>query len=128
MLDNHDTPQAIAAIYSNCIIFRCPLLSALLAVFELPEDSSVPDDEHFIEVEDTPGYQAAYCQLAFAGSTDHDPLSKTIPDAKVYLAQCLNKLSTAHPGKVMTMINSNLPPDAIACLQKYFTAAGVSLS
>ena len=46
------------------------------------------------------GYQAAYCQLAFAGSTDHDPFSKTIPDAKVYLAQCLNKLSTTHPGKV----------------------------
>ena len=47
------------------------------------------------------GYQAAYCQLAFAGSTDHDPFSATIPDAKIYLAQCLNKLSSAHPGKVM---------------------------
>jgi hypothetical protein len=102
------------------------------------------------------GYQAAYCQLAFAGSTDHDPFSSTIPDAKVYLAQCLHKLSSAHPGKVggkfitlcenninvvfqnflivynlfqvSPMIKSSLSPDALACLQKYFEAAGVALS
>ncbi|CAB4022796.1 exportin-2-like, partial [Paramuricea clavata] len=111
--------------YNN---YWAPLLNALLAVFELPEDTSTPDDEHFIEIEDTPGYQAAYCQLAFAGSTDHDPFSASIPDAKIYLAQCLNKLSTAHPGKVTPMIKSSLSPDALACLQKYFTAAGVTLS
>ena len=46
------------------------------------------------------GYQAAYCQLAFAGSTDHDPFSASIPDAKIYLVQSLNQLSTTHPGKV----------------------------
>ena len=34
---------------------RVPLLTALLGVFELPEDTSTPDDEHFIEIEDTPG-------------------------------------------------------------------------
>ena len=39
-----------------CSFFpRAPLLTALLGVFELPEDTSTPDDEHFIEVEDTPG-------------------------------------------------------------------------
>ena len=31
------------------------LLQALIGLFELPEDDSVPDDEHFIEIEDTPG-------------------------------------------------------------------------
>ena len=46
------------------------------------------------------GYQAAYCQLAFAGSTEHDPFASSIPDAKIYLATCLNKLSGNHPGKV----------------------------
>ena len=32
-----------------------PLLQALIGLFELPEDDSIPDDEHFIEIEDTPG-------------------------------------------------------------------------
>ncbi len=50
-------------------------------MFELPEDSSLPDDEHFIEIEDTPGYQTAYSQLAFAGKTDHDPVA-AVPNAK----------------------------------------------
>ena len=31
------------------------MLQALVGLFELPEDESVPDDEHFIEIEDTPG-------------------------------------------------------------------------
>ena len=47
-----------------CILFLPPpplpplrpnLLQAIVKLFELPEDDSVPDDEHFIEIEDTPG-------------------------------------------------------------------------
>ena len=37
------------------MLSRGPLLHALISVFELPEDDTVPDDEHFIEIEDTPG-------------------------------------------------------------------------
>lgn len=47
-----------------------------------------------------PGYQTAYSQLAFAGKKERDPFSGTIPDAKVYLAQSLQKLSLSEPGKV----------------------------
>ena len=36
-------------------VCRPQLLQALIGLFELPEDDSVPDDEHFIEIEDTPG-------------------------------------------------------------------------
>ena len=36
---------------------RVPLLQSLIGLFELPEDGSTPDDEHFIEIEDTPGMQ-----------------------------------------------------------------------
>ena len=36
------------------------LLQALIGLFELPEDDSVPADEHFIEIEDTPGL---YCKI-----------------------------------------------------------------
>lgn len=38
-----------------CRHCRVPLLQALIGLFELPEDDSIPDDEHFIEIEDTPG-------------------------------------------------------------------------
>jgi exportin-2 (importin alpha re-exporter) len=31
------------------------LLNSLIGLFELPEDTSTGDDEHFIDVEDTPG-------------------------------------------------------------------------
>ncbi len=37
-----------------------PLLQSLIGLFELPEDESTPDDEHFIEIEDTPGIKAKY--------------------------------------------------------------------
>ena len=37
-----------------------PLLQALIGLFELPEDDSIPDDEHFIDVEDTAGLSAIH--------------------------------------------------------------------
>ena len=37
------------------LFFRPKLLQALVSLFELPEDDSIPEDEHFIEIEDTPG-------------------------------------------------------------------------
>lgn len=37
------------------LLSRPRLLQALIGLFELPEDDSVPQDEHFIEIEDTPG-------------------------------------------------------------------------
>lgn len=39
----------------SCFPTRPRLLQALVGLFELPEDDSLPDDEHFIEIEDTPG-------------------------------------------------------------------------
>jgi len=57
------------------LYFRPPLLEALLKLFELPEDVSLLPDDHFIEVDDTPGYQAAYSKLAFAG----DRIQSSIP-------------------------------------------------
>lgn len=34
---------------------RGGLLEALVKLFELPQDEEVPEDEHFIEIDDTPG-------------------------------------------------------------------------
>lgn len=49
-------------------------MNSLVQLFELPEDESLLPDDHFIEVEDTPGYQAAYSKLAFAGRGNENSL------------------------------------------------------
>ena len=49
-----ETPELLSGAHSR---FWSPLLQALVGLFELPEDDSIPDDEHFIDIEDTPGYQ-----------------------------------------------------------------------
>ena len=104
----------------------CSVSQSLVGLFELPQDSSIPDDEHFVEIEDTPGYQTAYSQLAFAGKRDHDPVA-TVPDARTNLAQSLHKLSTGHPGMVGPLV-AQINPQARDFLQKYLQAANVSIA
>lgn len=89
-------------------LFRTPLLQALIGFFELPEDDSIPDDEHFIDIEDTPGYQTAFSQLAFAGKKEHDPIGDAVGNPKILLAQSLHKLSTACPGRVSSQMQAVL--------------------
>lgn len=42
-------------VLQNVICHRAMLLQALIGLFELPEDDTVPEDEHFVDVEDAPG-------------------------------------------------------------------------
>ncbi|KAG9332670.1 hypothetical protein JZ751_014768 [Albula glossodonta] len=104
-----------------------PLLQALIGLFELPEDDSIPDDEHFIDIEDTPGYQTAFSQLAFAGKKEHDPIGEAVSNPKILLAQSLHKLSTACPGRVPSMLSTSLNSEALQFLQGYLQAASVQL-
>uniref|UniRef100_A0A665VQH4 Exportin-2 n=1 Tax=Echeneis naucrates TaxID=173247 RepID=A0A665VQH4_ECHNA len=104
-----------------------PLLQALIGLFELPEDDSIPDDEHFIDIEDTPGYQTAFSQLAFAGKKEHDPIGDAVGNPKILLAQSLHKLSTAFPGRVPSMLSTSLNAEALQFLQGYLQAASVQL-
>jgi len=104
-----------------------PLLEALIGLFELPEDDSVPEDDHFIDVEDTPGYQTAFSQLAFASKKDHDPFSDII-DAKEFLAKQIYKLSTKHPGKITSLISQGMNVEACKHLQTYCSKAQVQIA
>uniref|UniRef100_A0A3B3Z2F0 Exportin-2 n=1 Tax=Poecilia mexicana TaxID=48701 RepID=A0A3B3Z2F0_9TELE len=104
-----------------------PLLQALIGLFELPEDDSIPDDEHFIDIEDTPGYQTAFSQLAFAGRKEHDPIGDAVGNPKILLAQSLHKLSTACPGRVPSMLNTSLNAEALKFLHGYLQGASVQL-
>ena len=45
--------------------FISRFLQALVGLFELPQDESIPEDERFIEIEETPGYQNSYSKLIF---------------------------------------------------------------
>lgn len=131
------------------------MLIALVKLFELPEDDSVPEDEHFIEIEDTPGYQTAYSRLNFAGKAEQDPLkgkqvdnlrihrtilkcyrsnlnyfkiyAETVPNAKVFLAQSLGKLNVSAPGKIGPL-TASMPPEVQTFLMKYLNEAGVQLA
>lgn len=104
-----------------------PLLQALIGLFELPEDDTIPDEEHFIDIEDTPGYQTAFSQLAFAGKKEHDPVGQMVNNPRIHLAQSLHKLSTACPGRVLSMLSTSLNAEALQYLQGYLQAASVSL-
>ncbi|KAI5639206.1 cse1 domain-containing protein [Phthorimaea operculella] len=73
------------------------LAEALIALFELPTDESTLPDDHFIEVDDTPGYQAAYSHLTCAKGASNDPLA-SITDPKRYFAESLGQLARASPG------------------------------
>ena len=95
------------------------LLRCLISLFEMPEDDSIPDDEHFIDVKDTPGYQTALSQLAFVGSQEKDPFSTDVPNPKAHLAQSLHKLYSQHPGKLSPLITSGLDAESVKFLQNY---------
>lgn len=118
-----ETPEMLAEPF---VAQWSALLQALISLFELPEDDSIPDDEHFIEIDDTPGYQTAFSQLIFAGIRDHDPFSKLFPNPKAHLAQSLHKLSSQHPGRLQGMIQSGMSGNATQVLQSYLQVANIS--
>lgn len=74
-----------------------PLMQALISLFELPTDSTSLPDDHFVEVDDAPGYQAQYSQLTCAKGANSDPLS-VITDPQRFLAESLGALSRGSPG------------------------------
>ena len=123
-----DTPAMLDGRYAQ---FFTPTLQALIGLFELPEDDSVPDDEHFVEIEDTPGYQNAYSQLAFAGGrgsgvTAAGGALAEVGDARGYLAAQLGKVSAARPGLLPPLV-AGLNPDAGGFLNVYLQAARVNI-
>lgn len=105
------------------------MLEKLICLFEMPEDNSTPDDEHFIDVEDTPGnlkkekrdtllgsdyhtvclsfagYQESFNQLLSVKQKDPDPFHGEVPNDRIYLAKRLSVLSGSIPGQVISCAN-----------------------
>ncbi len=99
------------------------LLETLVGLFELPEDTTTADDDHFIDVEDTPSYQGGYNQLQSASKRDTDPFRGEIPNAKTYLAKSIESLSVSIPNKIPQLL-AQLTPQSQQFLQVYLNEAG----
>jgi len=102
------------------------LLDCLIELFELPQDTSTADDDHFIDIEDTPGYQPSYNQLYSTGKKELDPFGGQIPNAKIFLSQSLQLLSSSRPNTIPQVL-TQLKPQSQAYLQRYLTEANVIL-
>jgi exportin-2 (importin alpha re-exporter) len=118
-----EAPETVSGPYVN---YWAPLLQSLIGLFELPEDTDRAEDEHFAEIDESVGYQAAYSHLAFSGKDESDPIKGQIPDARLYLAQSLGTLSAANPGKIGPMI-STLAGPAQEYLTKYLQIANAQI-
>ncbi|XP_048484090.1 exportin-2 [Plutella xylostella] len=102
-----------------------PLMQALISVFELPcDESSLPDD-HFVEVDDAPGYQAAYSQLSCAKPPSQDPL-ESISSPQQYLAESLGAMARSNPGLLPQKL-SELEEPHRAALQMYLNKYSVQV-
>lgn len=103
------------------------LLETLVNLFEVPEDGTGHTEEHFIDVEETPGYQSTFNQLYSASKKEHDPFNGQIPNTKLYLAKQLEALT---PTLTFSMNNllSQLSIDSQKHLQSYLSQAGVQLN
>jgi len=103
------------------------LLECLICLFELPEDSSTPDEEHFIDVEETPGYQSTFNQLYSASKKEADPFSGQVPDAKLYLVKQLEGVSSTLSFSMSNTLLAQLTIDSQKHLQAYLSQANVQL-
>ncbi|XP_039293224.1 LOW QUALITY PROTEIN: exportin-2 [Nilaparvata lugens] len=119
-----ESTELIDGAYSE---YWSQLLNVVIRLFEQPEDDSLHADDHFIQVDDTPGYEAAFAQLAYAPKGQHDPLS-SITDARLNLAQSLSKLSSMYPGRLNGMLQQGLGDAERQCILKYLQAANVQIA
>ncbi|XP_036346077.1 exportin-2-like [Rhagoletis pomonella] len=132
-MDRKIVAVGVAKILTECPPMLTPpyvqrwstLLQALVELFELPPDQTTLDGDHFVEVDDAPGYQAAFSQLSFAQPKSQDFLAE-ITDGRKYLAESLAKLAQTRPGEVPTLVAA-IGDNHKQALQKYCDQAGVRI-
>lgn len=132
-MDRKIVAVGISKILTECPAMLAPpyvqnwsrLLQALVEMFELPPDQSTYDGDHFVEVDDTPGYQAAFSQLNFAQPKSQDFLAD-VADGRKFLAESLSKLVLSRPGDIPQLI-ATLGDNHKQVLQKYCESAGVRI-
>ncbi|CAH2246370.1 jg27637 [Pararge aegeria aegeria] len=102
-----------------------PVLQALIDLFQLPPDETTSPEDHFIQVDDLPGYQPQYAQLSCAKSNTNDPLA-SIDDPIRYLAESLATVSRTYPGLLPPRVSALDEPHR-KTLHRYLTVYNVQL-
>lgn len=102
------------------------LLESLVCLFELPEDNTVADEDHFINVEENTGYQSSFNQLFSATRKQSDPFNGQVPDAKAYLAKQLSAVSNNVSFSITSLL-SQLTIESQKHLQQYLSESSVQL-
>lgn len=129
-----DTQPLVQGEYDK---YWAPVMQALIGLIELPEqtedDPSGPaggqQDAHFREMDEGPGYQAAFSQLVFALAPKVDPLKGGVQEPRQYVIQGLQRMSRQWPGRLNSLISSgHLQADTATCLQRYAQTLGVALN
>ncbi|XP_043276599.1 exportin-2 [Venturia canescens] len=116
-----DCPAMVESPYN---VFYPRVLATLVEFFELPHDQTVlPEDALFQDVDDSSGYQAAYSQLICARNPKKDPLG-AIGDVRLHLAQGLGRLP---PGQLPGLLGQIPEPNANH-LRNYLQTAGISVA
>jgi len=104
-----------------------PLLVVLMEMFELPQEPSADDEDHFLDISDSLDFQAHYSKLNYASKKRDDP-TREVGDLKSLLAVSLANLSTKFPGFVPKTLQENLNQNAMNCLMNYCMAANVTIA
>ncbi|KAG5308621.1 XPO2 protein, partial [Pseudoatta argentina] len=116
-----DCPAMLEAPYNT---YYPRLLAKLIEFFELPQDQSLlPEDNAFPELDDAVGYQVGYSQLICARNPRKGPL-QNIGDIRLHLAQGLGRLSPGHlPGLLGQISQANANH-----LRNYLQTAGITVA
>uniref|UniRef100_A0A1L8DKS7 Exportin-2 n=1 Tax=Nyssomyia neivai TaxID=330878 RepID=A0A1L8DKS7_9DIPT len=132
-----DIERKIVAVGVTKVLCECPsmlaepyvqcwprLMEALVQIFEVQPEAT-ENDEDYIDVEETPGYQVSYSQLIHAQVKVDDPFPH-VADARSFLVQSLGKMAAAQPGQLPQLISKlTILPQQI--LNKYCAQAGVQI-
>ena len=118
---------ATPEVYSGKFANHWPaLVECVVKLFEQPEDSGLPNNEHFIDVESAPAFQGSSARLLNAAKSNNDPLQGKVDNPKVFLAQQLSQLSQSQPGTMQGRLGQ-MPQEFQAHIMSYLQMAGVSL-
>ncbi|XP_034196637.1 chromosome segregation 1 [Osmia lignaria lignaria] len=132
-----DIERKVAAVGISNLLIDCPamlerpyntyyprLLATLVEFFELPQDqTTLPEDDAFPEIEDAPGYQVGYSQLLCAKNPSKDPL-EAVGDVRLHLAQGLARLS---PRQLLNILDQIPEPNANH-LRTYLQTVGITVA
>ncbi|XP_014286249.1 exportin-2 [Halyomorpha halys] len=117
-----DSKQVFSGPYSAC---WPALAKSVVEILEAPEDDSVAPEDHFVEVDNLPGYEPAYVHLTAVGNDKHDPISD-VTDLRREFAHGIRDLFQVS-GQIVTQAIASLGEPYASHIKRYLVLVGVNL-